>query len=225
MVLNIGRLRSGPRRRGARRDCSRGRGGQWRDRESDPRERGLDKEQKVTGCLLAEQAGAQFVKTSTGFAPSGAVPEDLKLMRATVSPHVQVKAAGGVRTLDALLAVMNAGVTRIGATATRTGSSTGSNPARRRWSNRRPRLLVMSCWQSGQRCRVLDGRPSLGEPKPPVAERLNPATDLFRTNEANLDTGRSSRARLFPGSVLVTEIRYGILLPDPGEKALALFAG
>ncbi len=79
----------------------------------------LDKEQKVTGCLLAEQAGAQFVKTSTGFAPSGAVPEDLKLMRATVSPHVQVKAAGGVRTLDALLAVMNAGVTRIGATATK----------------------------------------------------------------------------------------------------------
>lgn len=83
----------------------------------------------------------------------------------------------------------------------------------------------MSCWQSGQRCRVLDGRPSLGEPKPPIAERLNPATDLFRTNEANLDTGRSSRARLFPGSVLVTEIRYGILLPDPGEKAFALLRG
>jgi deoxyribose-phosphate aldolase len=59
------------------------------------------------------------VKTSTGYAPSGATHEDLALMRRTVSPHIQVKAAGGVRTLDDLLAVMALGVTRIGATQTK----------------------------------------------------------------------------------------------------------
>ena len=78
----------------------------------------LDDEEKVTACQLSEQAGAAFVKTSTGFAPSGATIEDLKLMRRSVSPRIQVKAAGGVRTLDALIEVMNVGVTRIGATAT-----------------------------------------------------------------------------------------------------------
>ena len=78
----------------------------------------LDDDQKRLGCRLAEAAGADFVKTSTGFAPSGATHDDLRLMRETASPHVQVKAAGGVRTLDALLAVMSLGVTRIGATAT-----------------------------------------------------------------------------------------------------------
>jgi deoxyribose-phosphate aldolase len=78
----------------------------------------LDDDQKVRGCKLAEAAGADFVKTSTGFAPTGATHEDLALMRRSVSPHVQVKAAGGVRTLDGLLAVMELGVTRIGATAT-----------------------------------------------------------------------------------------------------------
>jgi deoxyribose-phosphate aldolase len=76
--------------------------------------------EKVRACHLTEAAGADFVKTSTGFAPSGATHEDLALMRASTSPHIQVKAAGGVRTLDALLAVMALGVTRIGATATAT---------------------------------------------------------------------------------------------------------
>jgi deoxyribose-phosphate aldolase len=78
----------------------------------------LDDEQKVRGCKLAEAAGADFVKTSTGFAPTGATHEDLALMRRSVSPHIGVKAAGGVRTLDGLLAVMELGVTRIGATQT-----------------------------------------------------------------------------------------------------------
>jgi deoxyribose-phosphate aldolase len=78
----------------------------------------LDDDQKVRGCKLAEAAGADFVKTSTGFAPTGATHEDLVLMRRSVSPHVGVKAAGGVRTLDGLLAVMELGVTRIGATQT-----------------------------------------------------------------------------------------------------------
>lgn len=78
----------------------------------------LDRDQKVRGCRLVESAGADFVKTSTGFAPSGSTLEDLRLMRDTVSPAVQVKAAGGVRTLDGLLEVMAVGVTRIGATRT-----------------------------------------------------------------------------------------------------------
>lgn len=78
----------------------------------------LTDEQKILACRLSEAAGADWVKTSTGFAPSGAVLEDLRLMRANVGPAVQVKAAGGVRTLDALLAVVDAGCTRCGATAT-----------------------------------------------------------------------------------------------------------
>jgi deoxyribose-phosphate aldolase len=80
----------------------------------------LDDAEKELGCRLAEEAGAAFVKTSTGFAPGGATIEDLELMRRVVGPRVQVKAAGGVRTLDALLDVMAVGVTRIGATATET---------------------------------------------------------------------------------------------------------
>jgi deoxyribose-phosphate aldolase len=80
----------------------------------------LTDDEKVRACRLTEAAGGDFVKTSTGFAPSGATHEDLRLMRANTSPHVQVKAAGGVRSLDALLAVMALGVTRIGATATET---------------------------------------------------------------------------------------------------------
>jgi deoxyribose-phosphate aldolase len=80
----------------------------------------LTDDEKIRACHLAEAAGADFVKTSTGFAPSGATHDDLRLMRANTSPHVQVKAAGGVRSLDALLAVMELGVTRIGATATQT---------------------------------------------------------------------------------------------------------
>jgi deoxyribose-phosphate aldolase len=97
----------------------------------------LTDDEKVRGCLVAEAAGADFVKTSTGFAPSGATHADLQLMRRTVSPRVQVKAAGGVRTLDALLAVMDLGVTRCGATATSTilddftarASGSGPKPA------------------------------------------------------------------------------------------------
>lgn len=79
----------------------------------------LTDDQKERGSRLAEAAGADFVKTSTGYAPTGATHEDLALMRRVTSPHVQIKAAGGVRTLDELLAVMNLGVTRIGATQTK----------------------------------------------------------------------------------------------------------
>jgi deoxyribose-phosphate aldolase len=80
----------------------------------------LTDDEKVRACKLAERAGAQFVKTSTGFAPTGALVKDIDLMRASVSPMIQIKAAHGVRTLEALLEMMQHGVTRVGATATQT---------------------------------------------------------------------------------------------------------
>ena len=73
----------------------------------------------VRACQLSEEAGADFVKTSTGFGTSGATLHDLALMRKTCSAKVQVKAAGGVRTLDAALDVRRVGTTRFGATATK----------------------------------------------------------------------------------------------------------
>lgn len=80
----------------------------------------LTDSQKITACRLSETAGADYVKTSTGYAPTGATIEDLRLMRENVGPGVKVKAAHGVRTLDALLAVIEAGADRCGATATAT---------------------------------------------------------------------------------------------------------
>ncbi len=74
--------------------------------------------EKARACHLVEAAGAAFVKTSTGFATSGATLADLRLMRQSVSPRVQIKAAHGIRTLDALLDALEAGATRVGATAT-----------------------------------------------------------------------------------------------------------
>jgi deoxyribose-phosphate aldolase len=79
----------------------------------------LSDDQKVRACHLSEAAGADFVKTSTGFAPSGATHADLRLMRANVSSSIRVKAAGGVRTLDALIEVLELGVSRVGATQTK----------------------------------------------------------------------------------------------------------
>src|SRR5512142_3215530 len=78
----------------------------------------LDDDQKRAGCKVCEEAGADWVKTSTGFGKGGATIEDLKLMRAAVSAKVQVKAAGGVRDLDTALKVREIGCTRFGATAT-----------------------------------------------------------------------------------------------------------
>jgi deoxyribose-phosphate aldolase len=79
----------------------------------------LTDDEKIRACHLSEAAGVDFVKTSTGFAAGGATHEDLRLMRENVSERVQVKAAGGVRTLDALIEVMALGVTRVGATQTK----------------------------------------------------------------------------------------------------------
>ncbi|MDF2626527.1 MAG: deoxyribose-phosphate aldolase [Symbiobacteriaceae bacterium] len=73
--------------------------------------------EKVKACELSKQAGADFVKTSTGFGPGGATPEDIALMRKTVGPELGVKASGGVRDYEAAMAVVNAGASRIGASA------------------------------------------------------------------------------------------------------------
>ena len=78
----------------------------------------LNDEQKIRLCEICTELNADWVKTSTGYAPSGATHEDLILMRKHSGDHVQVKAAGGVRDLDALLAVRELGVTRCGATRT-----------------------------------------------------------------------------------------------------------
>ena len=78
----------------------------------------LSDEQIVEGSRLGERADAEFIKTSTGFAPGGATVHDLLLMAGATSPSVQIKAAGGVRTLDRLLELFAIGVTRFGATAT-----------------------------------------------------------------------------------------------------------
>ena len=77
----------------------------------------LTDEQKVTACRLAQAAGADFVKTSTGFSTSGAKVEDVALMRQTVGPDMGVKASGGIRTLDDLHKMVAAGANRIGASA------------------------------------------------------------------------------------------------------------
>ncbi len=77
----------------------------------------LTREEIALACRLAESAGADFVKTSSGFSPGGATVEAIRLMRASVGPRVQVKAAGGIRTLEALFGMIDAGATRIGASA------------------------------------------------------------------------------------------------------------
>jgi deoxyribose-phosphate aldolase len=77
----------------------------------------LDDAQKATACALAKQAGADFVKTSTGFSTSGATAHDVALMREVVGPEMGIKAAGGIRTLNDLRAMTAAGATRIGASA------------------------------------------------------------------------------------------------------------
>ena len=78
----------------------------------------LKDEHKIRLCQVCGDVGADWVKTATGYAPGGATIPDLKLMRHYSPPHVQVKAAGGVRTLDGLLEVRALGVTRVGATRT-----------------------------------------------------------------------------------------------------------
>ena len=77
----------------------------------------LTDEEKITACTLAKAAGADYVKTSTGFASGGATAADVALMRRVVGVEMGVKAAGGVRDLEGLKAMVAAGATRIGASA------------------------------------------------------------------------------------------------------------
>jgi len=77
----------------------------------------LTDDEKVTACTLAKAAGADFVKTSTGFGPGGATAADVALMRRVVGVDMGVKAAGGVRDLEGVKAMIAAGATRVGASA------------------------------------------------------------------------------------------------------------
>ena len=77
----------------------------------------LSDEEKITACTLAKAAGADYVKTSTGFGPGGATAADVALMRRVVGEEMGVKAAGGVRDLEGLKAMVAAGATRVGASA------------------------------------------------------------------------------------------------------------
>ena len=77
-----------------------------------------NKDQIIKACQLCENAGAGFVKTSTGFAASGATVEAIRTMRATVGDRLGVKASGGIRTLDALIDMAEAGASRVGASGT-----------------------------------------------------------------------------------------------------------
>lgn len=77
----------------------------------------LTDEEKVTACELSKKAGADFVKTSTGFSSGGATASDIALMRRTVGPEMGVKASGGIRNLESALKMIEAGATRIGASA------------------------------------------------------------------------------------------------------------
>lgn len=77
----------------------------------------LTNEEKVLACQLAQKAGADFVKTSTGFGGGGATVEDISLMRQTVGPNVSVKASGGIKTLPQARQLIAAGATRLGTSA------------------------------------------------------------------------------------------------------------
>ena len=77
----------------------------------------LTREEKIKACELAKEAGADFVKTSTGFSTGGATLEDIKLMRETVGPELGVKASGGVRSYKDAITMIEGGATRIGASA------------------------------------------------------------------------------------------------------------
>lgn len=77
----------------------------------------LTDEEKKTACRISREAGAAFVKTSTGFAGSGATVRDIRLMREAVGPRMGVKASGGIRDYDTAIAMVHAGATRIGSSS------------------------------------------------------------------------------------------------------------
>lgn len=77
----------------------------------------LNREEKIRACRLSKEAGAHFVKTSTGFGKAGATTEDVRLMKETVGSDMEVKASGGIRTYEDAMAMIEAGATRIGASS------------------------------------------------------------------------------------------------------------
>ncbi|QHW31318.1 deoxyribose-phosphate aldolase [Paenibacillus rhizovicinus] len=86
----------------------------------------LTDEEKTTACAVCKRAGADYVKTSTGFGPGGATVKDIALMREAVGPEMGVKASGGVRDLETVRSLIAAGATRIGASASVTIVSGGT---------------------------------------------------------------------------------------------------
>jgi len=119
MVINIGALKSGERDivlrdiEGVTASCREGRAISKVIIEAAL----LTDDEKAAACTLAKAAGADFVKTSTGFGPGGATVADVRLMRRVVGPAMGIKAAGGIRDLAALEAMVAAGATRIGTSA------------------------------------------------------------------------------------------------------------
>lgn len=77
----------------------------------------LTEEEKVALCKVVTDSGAEYIKTSTGFGSAGATLEDVHLMKAHIGPHVKIKAAGGIRTVEDMVAYVQAGCSRIGASA------------------------------------------------------------------------------------------------------------
>lgn len=77
----------------------------------------LTREEKIAACRVVSMSGADFIKTSTGFASGGAAVEDVALFREHISPDVRIKAAGGIRTFEQAQAMLEAGADRIGASA------------------------------------------------------------------------------------------------------------
>ncbi len=114
----------------------------------------LTDEQKVTACRLAMEAGADFVKTSTGFSTSGATAEDVKLMRRTVGDRMGVKASGGIRTFPVLREMVAAGANRI-------GTSSGVNILR----EAKAHALDTKAVETGAQVSGLDERGGLSQAK------------------------------------------------------------
>jgi len=96
----------------------------------------LTRDEKVIGCVLSKIGGAAFVKTSTGFGVGGATTEDVGLMREIVGKHMGVKASGGVRTTEDAKKMIEAGATRIGASASVQIVTTGAGTNKAKKSSR-----------------------------------------------------------------------------------------
>ena len=103
----------------------------------------LSQQEKITACHLAIEAGADYVKTSTGFGPAGATVEDVRLLRATVGTRAKVKASGGIRDLKSALELLDAGADRIGTSAS---------------------VAIMREWHAGQETPLNPSEPAVRDP-------------------------------------------------------------